>query len=158
MVKKMDGFDYFWLYMILLSALTIIVARMRNGEREYSDIRRIKVKGWLRKVLYPVLRDGRSTIANMFECIYVEISWIVYLILIYGFDVKEIVAQAIWIIGLEESILIGVAVQEILDGVHEWTIVKMIGRICIGIIFLGCAVYLGVECWKIISCFVAISE
>ena len=46
--------------------------------------------------------------------------------MIYGFDVKEIVAQAIWIIGLEESILIGVAVQEILDGVHEWTIVKMI--------------------------------
>ena len=78
MVKKMDGFDNFWLYMILLSALTIIVARMRNGEREYSDIRRIKVKGWLRKVLYPVLRDGRSTIANMFECIYVEASWIVY--------------------------------------------------------------------------------
>lgn len=74
----MDGFDNFWLYMILLSALTIIVARMRNGEREYSDIRRIKVKGWLRKVLYLVLRDGSSTIANMFECIYVEASWIVY--------------------------------------------------------------------------------
>lgn len=129
--------------MLYISVLVIIVARLGNGCTEKKEL--IEIKGWLRKVIFPVVKNGRSTPVFIILCIYIEVSWIVYIISIYFFDVWEIMAQGIWLFGLVESFFIGAAIDAVVNGLREWEIGKMIGSICIGIFFIGIGIYLCVD-------------